>query len=95
MVFCLLVYKIILLGADNPGDTCTGDSGGGLECDGKISGIVSFGIGCGNIGVPHVYVNTKEFLSWIENSTYSFRKPLMKPFTLILIWINIIYQQVN
>jgi len=54
-------------------DTCKGDGGSPLTC--KISGtnswvqagIVSWGIGCGEEGVPAVYANVAHVVCWIDH----------------------------
>jgi len=54
-------------------DTCKGDGGSPLTC--KIqgtnawvqAGIVSWGIGCGEEGVPAVYANVGHVVCWIDN----------------------------
>ncbi|CAL4077159.1 unnamed protein product [Meganyctiphanes norvegica] len=54
-------------------DTCTGDGGSPLVCQlpGDSSyvqvGIVAWGIGCGEDGVPGVYADVTQAGDWIEN----------------------------
>mmetsp|Transcript_12948 Transcript_12948/g.25042 ORF Transcript_12948/g.25042 Transcript_12948/m.25042 type:complete len:1027 (+) Transcript_12948:330-3410(+) len=56
-------------------DACQGDSGGPLFSvrDGnyQLVGLVSFGDGCGNEGVPGVYTRLSSFRSWICEETGS------------------------
>ncbi|XP_071651945.1 trypsin-1-like [Temnothorax longispinosus] len=52
-------------------DACQGDSGGPLlyeRMDGKyeVIGIVSWGIGCADPGIPGVYVKNTDYLNWIK-----------------------------
>lgn len=54
-------------------DTCKGDGGSPLACpiDGAPrryyqSGIVAWGIGCGENQVPGAYVNVAHFRNWID-----------------------------
>ncbi|XP_077136858.1 granzyme A-like [Ranitomeya variabilis] len=51
-------------------DTCAGDSGGPLICDGKYVGLVSFGPrDCGKSKFPGVYTRlTDNYLKWIRNT---------------------------
>jgi len=53
-------------------DTCTGDGGSPLVCqlpgDGYIQvGIVAWGIGCGENGIPGVYADVTQVGNWIED----------------------------
>ena len=50
-------------------DSCQGDSGGPLNCNGKLAGIVSFGIGCGRPMYPGIYTKVEHYTSWIESIT--------------------------
>lgn len=46
-------------------DACQGDSGGPLVCHGKLTGIVSWGAGCGWARLPGVYTDVAFMLDWI------------------------------
>ncbi|NXJ65134.1 GRAA protein, partial [Rostratula benghalensis] len=59
-------------------DTCKGDSGGPLICDGQYSGIVSFGKGkgCGRRDIPGVYTRlTEKYIVWIKKLISLHRDP--------------------
>ncbi|KAF3814899.1 hypothetical protein GH733_017175 [Mirounga leonina] len=50
-------------------DTCAGDSGGPLICDGVLHGITSWGhIPCGSPSMPAVYTKVISHLEWIKET---------------------------
>ncbi|XP_067634337.1 trypsin-3-like [Eurosta solidaginis] len=59
--------RMICAGYDNGGaDACQSDSGGPLEYDGKIVGIVSWGVSCALPNKPGVYTRVSELIPWIQ-----------------------------
>lgn len=50
-------------------DACQDDSGGPLQINGVLAGVVSFGNGCGKAGFPGVYASTAAFRTFIQNVT--------------------------
>lgn len=51
-------------------DSCQGDSGGPLVGYSRgqfvLVGVVSFGFGCGRLGIPGIYTRVAEYKDWIE-----------------------------
>ncbi|XP_049313865.1 trypsin II-P29-like [Bactrocera dorsalis] len=47
-------------------DSCKGDSGGPMVCNGKQAGIVSWGLGCGRVQYPGVYTDISQVYGFIE-----------------------------
>ncbi|XP_053204100.1 LOW QUALITY PROTEIN: phenoloxidase-activating factor 2-like [Panonychus citri] len=69
-----LHHGFICAGGEESRDSCKGDGGGPLVCyrqDGTYSlvGLVSWGIECGQKGVPGVYVDITKYLDWIISVT--------------------------
>ncbi|XP_050541303.1 uncharacterized protein LOC126905549 isoform X2 [Daktulosphaira vitifoliae] len=60
-------------GGEEGKDACKGDGGGPLVCERggswSLVGIVSWGVGCGQYGVPGVYVKVSHYLDWIRQFT--------------------------
>ena len=65
----LLCAAGVSVGRDMVGDSCQGDSGGGLvvEQDGvwQLAGVVAGGVGCGRPDFPGLYVDVRQHLDWI------------------------------
>ncbi|XP_072947858.1 uncharacterized protein [Epargyreus clarus] len=66
----------ICAGGEEGKDACKGDGGGPLVCERggtwQLVGVVSWGIGCGQPGVPGVYVKVAHYLDWISQITGKF-----------------------
>ncbi|XP_061378348.1 uncharacterized protein LOC116772712 isoform X2 [Danaus plexippus] len=66
----------VCAGGEDGKDACKGDGGGPLVCERsgtwQLVGVVSWGIGCGQAGVPGVYVKVAHYLDWISQVTGKF-----------------------
>ncbi|XP_032672431.1 phenoloxidase-activating factor 2-like isoform X2 [Odontomachus brunneus] len=67
--FFVLDNSFMCAGGEAGKDACTGDGGSPLVCSNngpfQIVGLVTWGIGCAGAGIPGVYTNVFNFLSWI------------------------------
>ena len=75
-----------LCAGGEPGrDTCKGDGGGPLVCQAGaqapmvLAGLVSWGIGCGTVGVPGVYVDVVQYTQWIREVTHQQQQQVLQP----------------
>ncbi|ODM90248.1 Clotting factor B [Orchesella cincta] len=74
--FQLNRYSFLCAGGEEGKDACTGDGGSPLVCDtGKgwqVVGLVAWGIGCADYGIPGVYVNVPNYADWINEEIYKY-----------------------
>lgn len=74
-------YKLnpgfLCAGGEEGKDACKGDGGGPLVCERQgvwqVAGVVSWGIGCGQVNVPGVYVKVSHYLDWIRQITQYYK----------------------
>ncbi|XP_063923282.1 trypsin-1-like [Zophobas morio] len=65
-----ITERMFCAGVDGGGvDSCQDDSGGPLQVEGILAGVVSFGNGCGLAGFPGVYTNVSDVLDFIHDVT--------------------------
>ena len=62
-------------GGEGIGDSCGGDSGGPLLVDGKLTGVVSWGFRCAEVGYPGVYSSISYHLDWILSLVFPWEQP--------------------
>ncbi|KAJ8703811.1 hypothetical protein PYW07_013105 [Mythimna separata] len=63
--------SFVCAGGEAGKDTCQGDGGAPLACPignnrYKLTGLVAWGIGCGQQDVPAVYTNVPKFRDWVD-----------------------------
>eukprot|EP00093_Oithona_nana_P002816 02816.XXX_3144_4816_1 [CDS] Oithona nana genome sequencing. len=72
--FFKLDQSFTCAGGEEGQDACTGDGGGPLVCPDANgvyyqSGIIAWGLGCGEAGIPGVYADVREGLGFIDYAT--------------------------
>ncbi|XP_044259146.1 trypsin alpha-3-like [Tribolium madens] len=71
-------------------DSCQGDSGGPFVCQNKLTGVVSYGIGCGYENFPGVYVEVAKYSDWLKNYTSSSTSLKLATFCLVTYFVTLI-----
>ncbi|KAJ9595090.1 hypothetical protein L9F63_013616 [Diploptera punctata] len=65
-----ITARMICAGYTSGGrDACQGDSGGPLVANGRLIGVVSWGVGCARAGFPGVYAKVSNLRSWVSTQT--------------------------
>lgn len=69
----LITPKKLCAGGTESRDSCQGDSGGPLLSQigdrTYVTGVTSFGIGCGRESMPAVYTRVTQYVDWIDSKT--------------------------
>ncbi|XP_058823236.1 trypsin alpha-3-like [Topomyia yanbarensis] len=55
--------------AATPNTACQGNIGGGLYCNGQLTGVLSFGLACGAANQPGVYIDIRQYRQWIDTQS--------------------------
>nr|AEI58557.1 serine protease [Eupolyphaga sinensis] len=64
-----ITARMICAGYTSGGrDACQGDSGGPLVANGRLVGVVSWGVGCARPNFPGVYAKVSAVRSWIQSN---------------------------
>ncbi|XP_055587686.1 trypsin alpha-3-like [Uranotaenia lowii] len=50
----------------NANTVCQGNIGGGLFCNGQLTGVLTFGLACGGANQPGVYIDVRQYQAWIN-----------------------------
>lgn len=62
-----VLETMICAGSALPGQgICDRTRGGGLYCNGILTGVASDGLGCGIINSPGVYAQVRDYIQWIN-----------------------------
>ncbi|XP_049958170.1 trypsin eta-like [Schistocerca serialis cubense] len=64
----LVLEGMLCAGGMGNEDSCQGDGGGPLVCNGSLAGVVSFGYYCGLPGYPSVYTDVSKYGDFLNHS---------------------------